>query len=160
MFSRLIIVYSHGSITFDASFPWLRILMRNGRVRRFVCLYLLVTLLTSMNTTFGLPCWSSCFMCWLAASSMSTLMKLTWRESRFLVTLLLTYCVTKRMLTVPFNAFFGTIACGTIPFWKGTIALRGNLLCTGTIATTVFTETSSTGVPTWSRSLNTGSSLV
>ena len=34
---------------------------------------------------------------------MSTLKKLTWRESRFLVTLLLIHCVTKRMLTVPFN---------------------------------------------------------
>ena len=52
------------------------------------------------------------FMWRLAAPSRFSLKKLTWRESRFLVTLLLTYHVTKRMLTVPFNASLGTIAFG------------------------------------------------
>ena len=42
------------------------------------------TLLTSMNITFGIPCWSSCFTCRLAPSSKYMLKKLIWRENRFL----------------------------------------------------------------------------
>ena len=51
----------------------------------------------------------------------------TWRKSRFLVILLLIYCVTRRRLTVLRNALLGTIA------------LSGDVMCQGTTASWFIT---------------------